>query len=30
MPINPSGKIGRVALKRLAEEHVGDHRRNFG
>ncbi|HEX5587317.1 MAG TPA: AMP-binding protein [Acidimicrobiia bacterium] len=25
MPLNPTGKIDRVALKRLAEEHVGAH-----
>jgi acyl-CoA synthetase (AMP-forming)/AMP-acid ligase II len=25
MPLNPTGKIDRAALKRLAEEHVGAH-----
>ena len=25
MPLNPTGKLDRVALKRLAEEHLNPH-----
>jgi acyl-coenzyme A synthetase/AMP-(fatty) acid ligase len=30
MPLNPTGKVDRVGLKRLAEDHVGAHPGDHG